>query len=106
LLFERQEERKQLREYELVMVLDPEIEDEQVSAAIDRMTQFVTSRGGEVTDVSPWGKRKLSYPIGKRSEGNYIVAHFRIEPSQTAELEANLGLSEEVLRHLLVKTED
>jgi small subunit ribosomal protein S6 len=95
-----------LREYELVMVLDPEMEDEQTSATIDRMTQFVTSRGGEVTDVNTWGKRKLSYAVKSRNEGNYIVTHFRIEPSQTAELEATLRLSEEVLRHLLVKTED
>jgi small subunit ribosomal protein S6 len=95
-----------LREYELVMVLDPELEDEQSSAAVDRMTQFVTSRGGEVTDVNTWGKRKLSYPIKSRSEGNYIITHFRIEPSQAAELEAALRLSEEVLRHLLVKTEE
>jgi len=95
-----------LREYELVMILDPEMEDEQASATIDRMKQFVTSRGGEVTDVSPWGKRKLSYPIKSHNEGNYMVAHFRIEPTQTAELEATLRLSEEVLRHLLVKTED
>jgi small subunit ribosomal protein S6 len=95
-----------LREYELVMILDPEMEDEQASATIDRMQQFVTSRGGEVTDVNPWGKRKLSYPIKSRNEGNYIVTHFRIEPSQTTELEATLRLSEEVLRHLLVKTEE
>jgi small subunit ribosomal protein S6 len=95
-----------LREYELVMVLDPEMEDEQTSATIDRIRQFVSSRGGEVTDVNTWGKRRLSYPIKSRNEGNYIVTHFRIEPSQTAELEATLRLSEEVLRHLLVKTED
>ena len=95
-----------MREYELVLVIDPELEDEQVSAAIDRVTQFVTTRGGELVDVSPWGKRRLSYPIKSRSEGNYVVSHFRMEPSQTAELEASLRLSEEVLRHLLVKTED
>ena len=95
-----------MREYELVLVLDPEIEDEQVSATIDRMTQFVTSHGGEVTDVNPWGKRRFSFPIKKRTEGNYIITHFRMEPSSTAELEASLRLSEEVLRHLLVKTED
>jgi small subunit ribosomal protein S6 len=59
-----------------------------------------------VTDVNPWGKRKLSYPIGGRTEGNYVITHFRIEPSQTTELEATLRLSEEVLRHLLVKTEE
>ena len=95
-----------MREYELVLVIDPELEDEQLSATVDRVTQFVTTRGGEVIDLNPWGKRRLSYPIKKRSEGNYVVSHFRIEPSQTAELEAALGLSEEVLRHLLVKTED
>ena len=95
-----------MREYELVLILDPELEDEQASAAVDRMKQYVNSRGGEVTDVNPWGKRKLSYPIGSRTEGNYIITHFQIEPTQTAELEATLRLSEEVLRHLLVKTED
>jgi len=95
-----------LREYELVLILDPEMEDEQVSATVDRMKQLVAARGGELTDVNPWGKRKLSYPIKSHNEGNYIVTHFRMEPSQTAELEATLRLSEEVLRHLLVKTED
>jgi small subunit ribosomal protein S6 len=95
-----------LRDYELVLILDPEIEDEQTSAAIDRVTQYVASHQGEITDVNPWGKRRLSYPIKRRTEGNYIITHFRIEPSQTAELEAALRLSEEVLRHLLVKTED
>jgi small subunit ribosomal protein S6 len=88
------------------MVLDPELEDEQSSATVDRMTQFVTSRGGEVTNVNTWGKRKLSYPIKSRTEGNYIITHLRIEPARAAELEATLRLSEEVLRHLLVKTEE
>jgi small subunit ribosomal protein S6 len=95
-----------LREYELAMILDPELEDEQASAVVERMQQYVVSHGGEVTDVNPWGKRRLSYPIRSRTEGNYCVIHFRIEPSQTAELEATLRLAEEVLRHLLVKTED
>jgi small subunit ribosomal protein S6 len=95
-----------LREYELVMILDPELEDEQASAVVERAQQYVTSRGGEVADVNAWGKRRLSYPIKSRTEGNYYVAHFRMEPSQAAELEATLRLSEEVLRHLLVKTED
>jgi small subunit ribosomal protein S6 len=95
-----------LREYELVLVIDPELEDEQVTATVDRVTQLVTTRGGELVDVNPWGKRRLSYPIKRRSEGNYFVSHFRMEPSQTVELEASLRLSEEVLRHLLVKTED
>jgi small subunit ribosomal protein S6 len=95
-----------LREYELVMVIDPEADEERVTATVDRVSQFVTTRGGEMTEVNHWGRRKLAYPIKKHLEGNYIVTHFRLGPSQTAELEAGLRLSEEVLRHLLVKSEE
>ncbi len=95
-----------MREYELVMVIDPELEEEKVSATVDRISQFVTTRGGEVTEVNHWGRRKLAYPIKKRLEGNYIVTHLRLEAAQTAELDAGLRLSEEVLRHLLVKSGD
>jgi len=95
-----------LRDYELVVVIDPEIDEERLSATLDRISQFVTTRGGEVIDVDRWGKRKLAYPIKRRSEGDYVITHFRLEPAQAAELEAGLRLSEEVLRHLLVRSED
>lgn len=95
-----------MRDYELVAVIDPEIDEERLSATLDRISQFVTTRGGEVIDVDRWGKRKLAYPIKRRSEGDYVITHFRLEPSQAAELEAGLRLSEEVLRHLLVRSED
>jgi len=89
-----------------VVVIDPEIDEERLSATLDRISQFVTTRGGEVIDVDRWGKRKLAYPIKRRSEGDYVITHFRLEPAQAAELEAGLRLSEEVLRHLLVRSED
>jgi len=95
-----------LRDYELVVVIDPEIDEEKLSATLDRISQFVTTRGGEVIDVDRWGKRKLAYPIKRRSEGDYVITHFRLEPAQAAELEAGLRLSEEVLRHLLIRSED
>jgi len=90
----------------LVVVIDPEIDEEKLSATVDRISQFVTTRGGEVIDVDRWGKRKLAYPIKRRSEGDYVITHFRLEPAQAAELEAGLRLSEEVLRHLLIRSED
>jgi small subunit ribosomal protein S6 len=90
----------------LVVVIDPEIDEEKLSATLDRISQFVTTRGGEVIDVDRWGKRKLAYPIKRRSEGDYVITHFRLEPAQAAELEAGLRLSEEVLRHLLIRSED
>lgn len=95
-----------MRDYELVVVIDPEIDEEKLSATLDRISQLVTTRGGEVIDVDRWGKRKLAYPIKRRSEGDYVITHFRLEPAQAAELEAGLRLSEEVLRHLLVRSED
>ena len=95
-----------MRDYELVVVIDPEIDEERLSATLDRISQFVTTRGGEVIDVDRWGKRKLAYPIKRRSEGDYVITHFRLEPAQAAELEAGLQLSEEVLRHLLIRSED
>lgn len=95
-----------MRDYELVVVIDPEIDEEKLSATLDRISQFVTTRGGEVIDVDRWGKRKLAYPIKRRSEGDYVITHFRLEPAQAAELEAGLRLSEEVLRHLLIRSED
>ena len=52
-----------------------------------------------------WGKKKLAYPIGQFVEGSYVLAHFNLKPASTKELEANLQISEEVLRHLLVKIE-
>ncbi len=87
----------------MVVVLSPEVGDEEVPAAIDKINQFVTERGGEVTEVNRWGRRKLAYPIRKHLEGNYVVSQLRLDPRVAAELEANLRISEEVLRHLLVR---
>jgi small subunit ribosomal protein S6 len=95
-----------LREYELVVVIDPELEEEQLTATLDKIHQSVSSRGGEVTDVDRWGRRKLAYPIKSRTEGDYVINRIRLEPSQTAELESSLRLSEEVLRHLLIRSEE
>jgi small subunit ribosomal protein S6 len=92
-----------LNDYELVAILNPEIEDENVTETVDRLTQFVTSRGGEVQNVDQWGRRRLAYPIGRQMEGTYVVTHLRLQPASAAELEANLRISEDVLRHLLVR---
>lgn len=99
-------EAKQLRDYELVAIISPEIADEDVPAALDRMGQFITDRGGTITEVNQWGRRKLAYPIQQFLEGNYVLTQFKIEPKMTAELEASLRLAEEILRHLLVRLGD
>jgi small subunit ribosomal protein S6 len=96
----------QLRDYELVVIISPEVTDEDVPAALEKMSQFITDRGGTITEVNQWGRRKLAYPIKQFLEGNYVLTQFKIEPKMTADLEASLRLAEEFLRHLLVRLGD
>ena len=95
-----------MRGYELVLIINPEILEEDLPTAIEKVSQFITGRGGEVANVNRWGRRKLAYPIQRHMEGNYVVTQFRLDPDQIAGLEASLGLAEEVIRHLVVRTDE
>jgi small subunit ribosomal protein S6 len=94
---------KKLQDYELVFILNPGMADEAVDSRIATVSEFVTTREGIVSDVQKWGKKKLSYPIKHFNEGNYVLAKFQMKPARAKELENNLRISEEVIRHLLVK---
>lgn len=93
----------QLRDYELVLIISPEIADERFDTIIDNLNQFITRRGGSVSDVERWGKRKLAYPIARFVEGSYVLSRFKMKPTSSRELEANLRISEEIIRHLLIR---
>jgi small subunit ribosomal protein S6 len=95
-----------LRDYELIVIISPEVPEEEIPANLDKISEFITNRGGSVTEVERWGKKKLAYPINHFREGNYVLTRFKIEPGTTAELEANLRISEKILRHLLVRSGD
>ena len=91
------------RDYELVVILSPEIGDDVVSESLDRLSQTVTSRGGEMVDVNHWGRRRLAYPIRSHFEGNYVISQIKLDPSRVADLEGTLRISEEVLRHMIIQ---
>ena len=98
-----------MRDYELMLVLSPEISDENVPATIDRIRQIVGNRGGEVVetaDAAPWGRRRLAYPIKDFRDGYYVVAKLKLDPNQAASLERELQLTEDVIRYLLVRKSD
>ena len=95
-----------MRDYELVMIVSPAVAEDDVDSTIDRVSEFITSRGGEVSNIDRWGKRNLSYPINHFREGNYVLSQIKLEPGMTEELEANLHISEDILRHLLVRLEN
>jgi small subunit ribosomal protein S6 len=100
---ERKTEDKKSQEYELIYILDPEISDDVLDTKVNNITQFITSKDGVIDGVDKWGKKKLAYPLKRFLEGNYVLTKFKMSPARCKELEANLRISEDVIRHLLIK---
>lgn len=94
-----------MQDYEMVLVISPEVEvaEEETNPVVDKVVKLITGKGGTITEINRWGKRKLAYPIRKFTEGEYVLTQFKMEPKVTKELEASLRLSEEILRHLLIR---
>jgi len=92
-----------VKEYELVYILNPDMSEEALETSTNNITQYIIGREGVVDAVDKWGKKKLAYPIKHFFEGNYILTKFKMSPARCKELEANLGISEDVIRHLLIK---
>lgn len=99
---ETKAEDKRSQEYELVYILAPELSDEALETRVNSINQLITGKDGTVDSVDKWGKKKFSYPIKHFNEGNYFLARIKMSPSKCKELEANLHISEDVVRHLLV----
>ncbi len=95
-----------MRRYELMLLLRPDLEDDKLQAAVEKVTRAIVNGGGSLSKVSPWGKRRLAYDIGRHREASYFLIHFDIEPSQVREIERGLLISEEILRHLVTVLED
>lgn len=91
--------------YEMVVVIRPELSDDQLGTVINTISGFITGRGGAVSEVQRWGKKNLAYPIKRSNSGTYVLARFALKPGASKELENNLRISEPVLRHLLIKLE-
>ncbi|MFC2050773.1 30S ribosomal protein S6 [Chloroflexota bacterium] len=92
--------------YELVLIISPELVDDEMPEFITKLSELVDKVGGSVDEVNQWGRRKLAYPIKRSTEGNYVLAKVKMKPALTKELEANLRLSGKILRHLLIRSAD
>jgi small subunit ribosomal protein S6 len=92
--------------YELVLIISPEVVDEEMPEFITKLSELVNKVGGSVDEVNQWGRRKLAYPIKRSTEGNYLLTKVKMKPTVTKELEANLRLSGKILRHLLIRSGD
>jgi small subunit ribosomal protein S6 len=94
-----------MRHYEMMIILDPELEERTVAPSLERFLDVVRSGGGTVDKVDIWGKRRLAYEIDKKTEGIYAVVDMQAEPATAKELDRQLGLNESVLRTKLLRPE-
>ena len=94
-----------MRDYELMVVLDPNLDETALEAINTRIQTLVTQRGGTIENVDGWGRRRLAYPIGRYRDGFYVLSRVQLPPNAAVEIERALKLNESVIRHLLVRAE-
>ena len=87
-----------LRPYEVMVILDPDLEERTVAPSLDAYLNVVRQDGGTVESVDVWGKRRLAYEINKKNEGIYAVVQLQAEPATVKELDRQLTLNESVVR--------
>jgi small subunit ribosomal protein S6 len=92
-----------LRHYEVMVILDPEVEERTVGPSLEPFLGVIRKSGGTVEKVDIWGRRKLAYEIDKKGEGIYAVLDLRCEPAAVQELDRQLGLNESILRTKVVR---
>lgn len=94
-----------MRRYELMLVLRPDTADDRVQQILDKTTRGIAAGEGQIVKVSPWGRRRLAYPISTHTEGSYFIVVFDAPSEAIDELERSLNITEEVMRHLVVRIE-
>ena len=94
-----------MRDYELMAVLSPELDEAGLEAVHERLRTLIAARGGEVASMEPWGRRRLAYQVAGFREGNFALVRFRMPPGESAALERGLQLTESIIRHLIVQLE-
>jgi small subunit ribosomal protein S6 len=95
-----------MHQYELMVILDPEIDERTVAPSLDKFLNVVRSDGGTVDNVDIWGRRRLAYEINKKSEGIYAVVQLTANGETTKELDRQLKLSEAVMRTKVLRAEE
>jgi len=92
-----------LRDYEVLYIVRADLDDDKVQDAVKRVNTLIERSGGTIERTNLWGKRKLAYEVKHQKEGAYVLQDFQLDPTRVPELEAGLKITEEVLRHLVVR---
>ena len=95
-----------MRQYEVVYIMDPQLEEAQHNTLVERFQGIVTAQGGEVQHIDRWERRRMAYEIKGRREGYYVVMNFQGAPAVEAELDRVFGITDGILRHLITRMDD
>ena len=92
-----------MRDYEILYVVRPDLDEEQVEAAVAKVSGLIETLGGQHERTNVWGKRRLAYEVNHLKEGYYVLTEFKIEAGRVPEMESTLKISDSVFRHLIVR---
>jgi small subunit ribosomal protein S6 len=92
-----------LRDYEVLYIVRADLDDEKVQDVVKRVNTLIQRSGGTAERTNLWGKRKLAYEVKHQKDGAYVLQDFKLDPNRVPELESSLKITEEVLRHLIVR---
>lgn len=95
-----------MKAYEVMLLIDPSLDEEALAAVVEKATGVITSQGGVVDSSENWGKRRLAYEIGKLTDGDYTVVQFHATPEAIAELDRVLHITDPVARYMIVRRDD
>lgn len=96
----------ELRDYELMLIAVPTLDDEALAVLNQRVAGWITAANGTVSAPNVWGRRRLTYSIRKQTEGIYVQFDFQLDPGASRELERSLRLDEQVIRHLVIRKDE
>jgi len=95
-----------VRKYETVFILRPELDEDKTTEMVEKFKSLVEEKGGEIISLDKWGKRRLAYEIDNTKEGFYVVSKFKAESALTSELNRVFRISDDILRHIIVREDE
>ena len=94
-----------MHKYELVVILQADLEEAALDAAVENIETLIKSNNGEITKIDRWGKRKMAYQINKMSEGYYLYVEFDYSPEEVVNLKRSMGFNEQILRSSVIRVD-